>query len=340
MLVLALAPLIAFMSESALYQAFEFVAKAVDPGDPSRGISAMGPATSERYFSFRGLVWSFALPAALAIVCAISITRSRATSSAVRLALLVACALAWASVLAPIVADGASDVDLTLTRRIGHIFLTRDGAWMMMAMLIPLAMFAPRGWLRAMAWMCIAISVVEVLLDRRHALHIPWHLVLSYDGVERTLAAIAWVSRAASVVLMAGALHCVWMMPREDDDATMLPADARLPWSRPLAAIGWALVVLLPITWWAIRAPWAALGFTDEAYIVLVSRWVITYLAAAAWVVPVFLLDDKRLRRAWIAAACAAVASALLFGGRYAPEDNVIPWTPGEPHYEEPPEEE
>ncbi len=338
-LLLALAPLIAFLSQSTLHLAFALVARVLDPGDPSRGISAMGAATSERYFSHRGLMWSFALPAGLAVVSAIAITRSRAASATVRAAVMVACVLAWVSVLAPIVADGTSDRDTTLIMHIGNIFLTRRHAWMMLAMLIPIAMFAPRRWLRAVAWLCIAISVVEVLLDCRHALHIPWHLVLSYDGVERALATVVWVSRAVWVVLAASVVQCLWRVPRDGNRPTMLPTSTALSWLRPAAALGWTLVVLLPIAWWAVRAPFAALGFTEQAWIVLVSRWAVTYFAAAAWVVPVFLLDDKRLRRAWIAAACAAVASALLFGGRYAPGDSVIPWTPSEPHYEEPLEE-
>jgi hypothetical protein len=45
------------------------------------------------------------------------------------------------------------------------------------------------------------------------------------------------------------------------------------------------------------------------------------------WVLPVLGLDDSRLRRAWIAAACAAMASVMLLAGRDAPEGSTFPWT-------------
>jgi hypothetical protein len=45
------------------------------------------------------------------------------------------------------------------------------------------------------------------------------------------------------------------------------------------------------------------------------------------WVLPVLGLDDRRLRRAWIAAACAAMASVMLLAGREAPEGSTFPWT-------------
>jgi len=51
------------------------------------------------------------------------------------------------------------------------------------------------------------------------------------------------------------------------------------------------------------------------------------------WVLPVLALDDRRLRRAWIAAACAAMASVILLGGRDAPKGSTFPWTLPEAQY-------
>jgi hypothetical protein len=51
------------------------------------------------------------------------------------------------------------------------------------------------------------------------------------------------------------------------------------------------------------------------------------------WVLPVLALDDRRLRRAWIAAACAAMASVMLLAGRDAPKGSTFPWTLPEAQY-------
>jgi hypothetical protein len=65
----------------------------------------------------------------------------------------------------------------------------------------------------------------------------------------------------------------------------------------------------------------------------LVSRWTLTLLVGAMWVLPVLALDDRRLRRAWIAASCAAMTSAILLAGREAPKGSTFPWTLPEAQY-------
>jgi hypothetical protein len=69
------------------------------------------------------------------------------------------------------------------------------------------------------------------------------------------------------------------------------------------------------------------------------GRWIVTFLAASAWVISVLLAWRRLITVAWVAAACAATLSVLLLAGRSAPESAPPPWTLPEIEFEDEPDE-
>ena len=127
LLMLAGIPLVAFVFEWMLTWIWGARLLALNPGNPSRGISPMGPETTERYALSSGFVWSLALPVVLALVTAIAVIRIRgATSVVCRTALVAASVLAWITLLAHTVADGTSDSNTTASCRWGMCSCARS----------------------------------------------------------------------------------------------------------------------------------------------------------------------------------------------------------------------
>jgi hypothetical protein len=285
----------------------------------------MGPETTERYALSIGFVWSLALPVVLALVTAIAVIRIRgATSVACRTALVAASALAWITLLAHTVADGTSDSNTTAIMSVGNVLLRAQFAWMTLAVVTPLAMLAPQRLMRALAWVCVAIAIFEALVEIRFYVHVPLLSKMDYDASTQLEWITAWACRISAALLVVWVFVSAWLIPDDGKGKRWRPAPQLLRWC---TVLGWVLVVIMPVMWWSVRAPLAGLGYSTSTWMLLVSRWTMTLLVGAMWVLPVLGLDDSRLRRAWIAAACAAMASVMLLAGRDAPEGSTFPWT-------------
>jgi len=291
----------------------------------------MGPETTERYALSSGFVWSLALPVVLALVTAIAVIRIRgATSVVCRTALVAASVLAWITLLAHTVADGTSDSNTTAIMSVGNVLLRAQCAWMTLAVVTPLAMLAPQRLMRALAWVCVAIAIFEALVEIRYYVHVPLLSKMDYDASTQLEWITALVCRISAALLVVWVVVSAWLMPDDGKGNRWRPAPRLLWWC---TVLGWVLVVIMPVMWWSVRAPLAGLGYSASTWILLVSRWTLTLLVGAMWVLPVLALDDRRLRRAWIAAACAAMASVILLAGREAPKGSTVPWTLPEAQY-------
>ena len=325
LLMLVGVPLVAFYTEGMLTWIWGARLLALNPGNPSRGISPMGPETTERYALSIGFVWSLALPVVLALVTAIAVIRIRgATSVVCRTALVAASVLAWITLLAHTVADGTSDSNTTAIMSVGNVLLRAQFAWMTLAVVTPLAMLAPQRLMRALAWVCVAIAIFEALVEIRYYVHVPLLSKMDYDASTQLESITAWACRISAALLVVWVFVSAWLIPDDGKGSRWRPAPRLLRWC---TVLGWVLVVIMPVMWWSVRAPLAGLGYSASTWILLVSRWTLTLLVGAMWVLPVLAHDDRRLRRAWIAAACAAMASVMLLAGREAPEGSTVPWT-------------
>jgi len=120
-----------------------------------------------------------------------------------------------------------------------------------------------------------------------------------------------------------------WLMPDDGKGKRWRPSAPLLRWC---TVLGWVLVVVMPVMWWSVRAPLGE-GWAASTWNLLASRWTLTLLVGVMWVLPVLARSDRRLRRSWIAASCAATASVMLFAGREAPEGSTFPWTLPEAQY-------
>ena len=331
LLMLAGIPLVAFVFEWMLTWIWGARLLALNPGNPSRGISPMGPETTERYVLSGGFVWSLALPVVLALVTAIAVIRIRgATSVVCRTALVAASGLAWITLLASTVADGTTSSPTTAIMSVGNVLLRAQLAWMTLAVVTPLAMLAPQRLMRALAWVCVAIAIFEALVEIRYYLHVPLLSKMGYNASTQLEWITAWACRVSAGLLVGWVFVSAWLMPDDGKGNRWRPAPRLLRWC---TVLGWVLVVIMPVMWWSVRAPLAGLGYPASTWILLVSRWTLTLLVGAMWVLPVLALDDRRLRRAWIAAACAAMASVILLAGRDAPKGSTFPWTLPESQY-------
>jgi hypothetical protein len=291
----------------------------------------MGPETTERYVLSGGFVWSLALPVVLALVTAIAVIRIRgATSVVCRTALVAASVLAWITLLASTVADGTSDSNTTAIMSVGNVLLRAQLAWMTLALVTPLAMLAPQRLMRALAWVCVAIAIFEALVEIRYEVRIPLLSTMGYSTLEQVEWITAWACRISAGLLVGWVFLSAWLMPDDGKGKRWRPAPRLLWWC---TVLGWILVVIMPVMWWSVRAPLAGLGYPASTWILLVSRWTLTLFVGSMWVLPVLALDDRRLRRAWIAASCAATASVMLFAGREAPKGSTFPWTLPESQY-------
>lgn len=325
LLMLVGVPLVALYAEWMLAWTWGARLLALNPGNPSRGISPMGPETTERYALSIGFVWSLALPVVLALVTSIAVIRIRgATSVACRTALVAASALAWITLLAHTVADGTSDSNTTAIMSVGNVLLRAQFAWMTLAVVTPLAMLAPQRLMRALAWVCVAIAIFEALVEIRYYVHVPLLSKMDYDASTQLESITAWACRISAALLVVWVFVSAWLIPDDGKGSRWRPAPRLLRWC---TVLGWVLVVIMPVMWWSVRAPLAGLGYSASTWILLVSRWTLTLLVGAMWVLPVLAHDDRRLRRAWIAASCAAMASVILLAGREAPEGSTVPWT-------------
>ena len=331
LLMLAGIPLVAFVFEWMLAWIWGARLLALNPGNPSRGISPMGPETTERYVLSGGFVWSLALPVVLALVTAIAVIRIRgATSVVCRTALVAASGLAWITLLASTVADGTSDSNTTAIMSVGNVLLRAMLAWMTLAVVTPLAMLAPQRLMRALAWVCVTIAIFEALVEIRYYVHVPLLSKMDYDASTQLEWITALVCRISAALLVVWVVVSAWLIPDDGKGNRWRPAPRLLWWC---TVLGWVLVVIMPVMWWSVRAPLAGLGYSASTWILLVSRRTLTLLVGAMWVLPVLALDDRRLRRAWIAASCAAMASVILLAGREAPEGSTFPWTLPEAQY-------
>ena len=324
LLMLAGIPLVAFVFEWMLAWIWGARLLALNPGNPSRGISPMGPETTERYVLSGGFVWSLALPVVLALVTAIAVIRIRgATSVVCRTALVAASGLAWITLLASTVADGTSDSNTTAIMSVGNVLLRAMLAWMTLAVVTPLAMLAPQRLMRALAWVCVTIAIFEALVEIRYYVHVPLLSKMDYDASTQLEWITALVCRISAALLVVWVVVSAWLMPDDGKGKRWRPSAPLLWWC---TVLGWVLVVVMPVMWWSVRAPLGE-GWATSTWNLLASRWTLTLLVGVMWVLPVLARSDRRLRRAWIAAACAATASVMLFAGGAAPEGSTFPWS-------------
>ena len=320
LLMLAGVPLVAFYFEWMLGWTFSAWLRALNHAHPP-----FGPETKELYALGQGVVWSLALPVVLLLVTAIAVIRIRgATSVVCRTALVAASGLAWITLLASTVADGTSDSNTTAIMSVGNVLLRAQFAWMTLAVVTPLAMLAPQRLMRALAWVCVAIAIFEALVEIRYYVHVPLLSKMDYDASTQLESITAWACRISAALLVVWVFVSAWLIPDDGKGSRWRPAPRLLRWC---TVLGWVLVVIMPVMWWSVRAPLAGLGYSASTWILLVSRWTLTLLVGAMWVLPVLAHDDRRLRRAWIAASCAAMASVILLAGREAPEGSTVPWT-------------
>jgi hypothetical protein len=203
-------------------------------------------------------------------------------------------------------------------------------AWMTLAVVTPLAMLAPQRRMRALAWVCVTIAIFEPLVEIRYYVHVPLLSNMGYNASEQLEWITAWACRISAALLVVWVVVSAWLMPDDGEGKRWRPAARLLRWC---TVLGWVLVVVMPVMWWSVRAPLAGWGYPASTWMLLVGRWTLTLLVGAMWVLPVLALDDRRLRRAWIAASCAAMASVILLAGREAPEGSTFPWTLPESQY-------
>ena len=304
---LAGVPLVAFYFEWMLGWTFSAWLRALNHAHPP-----FGPETKELYALGQGVVWSLALPVVLLLVTAIAVIRIRgATAIVCRMALVAASVLAWITLLVHTVTERESITHTTAIMSVVNVFRHATGAWMTLAAVTPLAMLAPQRRMRVLAWVCVTIAIFEAL----HSTGISPPTQLEWIT--------AWACRISAALLVVWVVVSAWLMPDDGKGKRWRPSAPLLWWC---TVLGWVLVVVMPVMWWSIRAPLGE-GWATSTWNLLASRWTLTLLVGVMWVLPVLARSDRRLRRAWIAAACAATASVMLFAGGAAPEGSTFPWS-------------
>ena len=307
LLMLAGVPLVAFCFEWMLAWTWVAWLNALNHAHPP-----FGPETKELYALGQGVVWSLALPVVLLLTTVIAVIRIRgATSVVCRTALVAVSVLAWITLLVHTVTDRESIMHTTAIMSVVNVFRRAPLAWMTLAAVTPLAMLAPQRRMRVLAWVCVTIAIFEALLAT--GFYPPTQL----EWIT------AWASRISAALLVVWVLVSAWLMPDDGKGKRWRPAAPLLRWC---TVLGWVLVVVMPVMWWSVRAPLGE-GWAGSTWILLMSRWTLTLLVGVMWMLPVLARSDRRLRRAWIAAACAATASVMLFAGGAAPEGSTFPWS-------------
>lgn len=332
-------PFVAFVSVWSLVIVWTVTARILNPGDPERGISPMGPETTERYVAWAAVSWAYSWPAILSLAGVLAMSRRYPTMPGTFTWLTrSACALACITALSGLVADGTSDSSTTVLGLVGNVFIADQACWMAVALSVPVALFAPRRVLRMVGWACVAFASLSVLISIRYEVRVFGlaSRALSHDTWMLIEEWMRWATHASAVGL---ALVVLWCFVRIRPGRSRQALGPLPMWMRAMAAIGWCLAVLLPLSWWAIRAPLAGLGYPESTWFVLMGRWIVTFLAASAWVISVLLAWRRLITVAWVAAACAATLSVLLLAGRSAPESAPPPWTLPEIEFEDEPDE-
>ena len=307
LLMLAGVPLVAFYFEWMLGWTCSAWLRALNHAHPP-----FGPETKELYALGYGVVWSLALPVVLLLVTAIAVIRIRgATAIVCRMALVAASVLAWITLLVYTVTERESITHTSAIMSVVNVFRHATGAWMTLAAVTPLAMLAPQRRMRVLAWVCVTIAIFEALLS---------------TGISPPTQ-LEWITalacRISAALLVVWVVVSAWLMPDDGKGKRWRPSAPLLRWC---TVLGWVLVVVMPVMWWSVRAPLGE-GWATSTWNLLASRWTLTLLVGVMWVLPVLARSDRRLRRAWIAAACAATASVMLFAGGAAPEGSTFPWT-------------
>ena len=307
LLMLAGVPLVAFYFEWMLGWTCSAWLRALNHAHPP-----FGPETKELYALGYGVVWSLALPVVLLLVTAIAVIRIRgATAIVCRMALVAASVLAWITLLVYTVTERESITHTSAIMSVVNVFRHATGAWMTLAAVTPLAMLAPQRRMRVLAWVCVTIAIFEALLS---------------TGISPPTQ-LEWITalacRISAALLVVWVVVSAWLMPDDGKGKRWRPSAPLLRWC---TVLGWVLVVVMPVMWWSVRAPLGE-GWAASTWNLLASRWTLTLLVGVMWVLPVLARSDRRLRRAWIAAACAATASVMLFAGGAAPEGSTFPWT-------------
>ena len=307
LLMLAGVPLVAFCFEWMLAWTWVAWLNALNHAHPP-----FGPETKELYALGQGVVWSLALPVVLLLTTVIAVIRIRgATSVVCRTALVAVSVLAWITLLVHTVTDRESIMHTTAIMSVVNVFRRAPLAWMTLAAVTPLAMLAPQRRMRVLAWVCVTIAIFEAL----HSTGISPPTQLEWIT--------SWACRISAALLVVWVVVSAWLMPDDGKGKRWRPSAPLLRWC---TVLGWVLVVIMPVMWWSVRAPLGE-GWATSTWNLLASRWTLTLLVGVMWVLPVLARSDRRLRRAWIAAACAATASVMLFAGGAAPEGSTFPWS-------------